>query len=52
MTTFTGDGYTIYSGARGDVIVREDGVWVEEGGKDTQMARTLDFALDYVKFQR
>lgn len=35
MNMFKGDGYIIYSGVRGDIVLRTDGIWIEFAGLDT-----------------
>jgi len=53
MTTFNGQGYTIYSGLWGSVIVRPDGIWVESSVEDTIFWEdSLLTAMDYVRFER
>lgn len=53
MTHFTGHNFDIYSGTRGDVVDRLDGIWLELRGTDTvKWDGALEGALKEIGYVR
>ncbi len=53
LITFVGEGFIIYSGPRGDIILKDDRVYVEEPSENTREIplRDLEFAMLYIRIQ-